>query len=137
MRVQSLGQEGPLEEYMTTHSSILAWRIPWTGAWQATVHRVTKSQTQLKRLSTAQHSTLIGHIICKYFLQTCGLCFCFVYCFLCCAKAFEFKQVLFVYFCFYFHYSGTQIEKDTAVVYVRKCSTYVFIQEFYSFQSHI
>ena len=29
--VQSLGQEGPLEEDMASHSSILAWRIPWTG----------------------------------------------------------------------------------------------------------
>ena len=29
-RVQSLGQEGPLEEGMTTHSSVLAWRIPRT-----------------------------------------------------------------------------------------------------------
>ena len=29
-RVQSLGREDPLEEEMTTHSSILAWRIPWT-----------------------------------------------------------------------------------------------------------
>ena len=28
--VQSLGQEDPLEEDMATHSSILAWRIPWT-----------------------------------------------------------------------------------------------------------
>ena len=28
--VQSLGQEDPLEEKMSTHSSILAWRIPWT-----------------------------------------------------------------------------------------------------------
>ena len=45
---------------MTTHSSILAWRISDTseiskslmrGAWWATVHRVTKSRTQLKRLS--------------------------------------------------------------------------------------
>ena len=27
---QSLGQEDPLEEGMATHSSILAWRIPWT-----------------------------------------------------------------------------------------------------------
>ena len=27
----SLGQEDPLEKEMTTHSSILAWRIPWTG----------------------------------------------------------------------------------------------------------
>ena len=29
-RVQSLGQEDPLEKGMVTHSSILAWRIPWT-----------------------------------------------------------------------------------------------------------
>ena len=28
-RVQSLGWEGPLEKEMVTHSSILAWRIPW------------------------------------------------------------------------------------------------------------
>ena len=28
--VPSLGQEDPLEKEMTTHSSILAWRIPWT-----------------------------------------------------------------------------------------------------------
>ena len=30
MRVGSLGQEDPLEEEMATHSSILAWEIPWT-----------------------------------------------------------------------------------------------------------
>ena len=30
MRVQSLGQEDPLEESMATPSSTLAWRIPWT-----------------------------------------------------------------------------------------------------------
>ena len=29
-QVRSLGQEDPLEEEMTTHSSIVAWRIPWT-----------------------------------------------------------------------------------------------------------
>ena len=29
-KVQSLGQEDPLEKDMATHSSILAWRIPWT-----------------------------------------------------------------------------------------------------------
>ena len=28
--VQSLGQEDPLEKGMATHSSIFAWRIPWT-----------------------------------------------------------------------------------------------------------
>ena len=30
LRVQSLGQEDPLEEDMATHSRILAWEIPWT-----------------------------------------------------------------------------------------------------------
>ena len=37
--VQSLGQEDPLEKGMVTHSSILAWRIPWTeepGGLQST-----------------------------------------------------------------------------------------------------
>ena len=29
-RVQSLGQDDPLEKEMVTHSSILAWKIPWT-----------------------------------------------------------------------------------------------------------
>ena len=40
VRVQSLGQEDPLEEDMETHFSILAWRIPWTkepGGLQSTV----------------------------------------------------------------------------------------------------
>ena len=36
IRFRSLGREDPLEEGMATHSSILAWRIPWTEepAWQ-------------------------------------------------------------------------------------------------------
>ena len=46
MWVQSLGQEDPLEKEMATHSSILAWEIPWTrGAWQAPAHRVAASDT--------------------------------------------------------------------------------------------
>ena len=43
MRVQSLGQEDPLEKAMATHSSILAWEIPWTeepGGLQPWGHRV-------------------------------------------------------------------------------------------------
>ena len=40
--VQFQSQENPLEKGMATHSSILAWRIPWTGA---TVHGIAKSQT--------------------------------------------------------------------------------------------
>ena len=47
-RVRSLGWEVPLEKEMATHSSILACENPMDrGAGQATVHGVTKSQTQL------------------------------------------------------------------------------------------
>ena len=35
-QVQSLGQEDPLEKEMAIHSSILAWRIPWTEETLAT-----------------------------------------------------------------------------------------------------
>ena len=46
--VRSLGREGPLEKEMATHSSILAWRIPWMEKpGKATVHGVAKSQTRL------------------------------------------------------------------------------------------
>ena len=42
--VPSLGWEDPLEEGITTHSSILAWRILMVrGAWWATVHGIAKS----------------------------------------------------------------------------------------------
>ena len=42
-QVQSLGWEDPLEEEMATHSSILAWRIPWREEPGGTVHGVIKS----------------------------------------------------------------------------------------------
>jgi len=46
--VLSLGWGNPLEEGMATHCSVLAWRILMhRGAWQATVHGVTKSRTRL------------------------------------------------------------------------------------------
>ena len=42
--VGSLGQEDPLDKGMATHSSILAWRIPWTekpgGLWSMGLQRV-------------------------------------------------------------------------------------------------
>ena len=43
MQVPSVGREGPLEEGMATHSSVLAWRIPWTeepGGYGPWGHRV-------------------------------------------------------------------------------------------------
>ena len=47
-QVEFLAKEDRLEKEMATHSSILAWEIPWTrGAWWASVHGVTKTGTQL------------------------------------------------------------------------------------------
>ena len=55
--VQSLGQEDPLEEEMATHSSILAWRIPWMeepdglqpmGSQRVRHKKVTKTHTHSK-----------------------------------------------------------------------------------------
>ena len=43
-RVQSLSQEEPMEEEMAIHSSILAWKIPWTeepgGPWSMGSQRI-------------------------------------------------------------------------------------------------
>ena len=55
--VQSLGGQDSLEEGVVTHSSILAWEIPWTeerGRLQFC--SFTKSQTWLKQLSTHAHT---------------------------------------------------------------------------------
>ena len=55
MQVQSLGWEDPLEKKMATHSSILAWRIPWTeepgrlqlmGSQRVGYNRVNQQQQQ-------------------------------------------------------------------------------------------
>ena len=48
--VQSLGWEDPLEEGMATHSSILAWRIPWReepGGLQSMGHKGSDTTEQL------------------------------------------------------------------------------------------
>ena len=49
-RVQSLGWEDPLEKEMATHSSILAWKIPWTEEPGLVLHGVAKSQTRLSEV---------------------------------------------------------------------------------------
>ena len=48
--VRSLGWEDPMEEGMATQSCLPAWRILMDrGAWQATVHGITKSWTPLSK----------------------------------------------------------------------------------------
>ena len=72
---------------MATHSSILAWKIPVDrGAWWATVHGVTKSQTRLRYfdISTVlNRSGKLGTLILFFALR---------------AKAFNFSLSLFFFF---------------------------------------
>ena len=54
--VRSLGQEDPLEKEMATHSSICAWKIPWTeepGGLQSMGHKESDTTEQL--LFTSLH----------------------------------------------------------------------------------
>ena len=56
MGVQSLCWEDALEKGMTTHSSILAWRIPWTE--EPGGLRSTGSQYQTRLMQLSMHSPL-------------------------------------------------------------------------------
>ena len=65
--IQSLGQADLLEKEMATHSSILAWKIPWVGEpGRATVHGVTKSWTWLSDFTSLlgrKVMTSLDHIL--------------------------------------------------------------------------
>ena len=67
MRAQSLGREDPLEEGMATHSSTLAWRIPWTeepGGLQS-----MGSQTIRHDRSDLAYADLIVKLAVKFFMD--------------------------------------------------------------------
>jgi len=64
----------PVEEGTATYPSTLAWRLPQTGAWQLTVHRVSESQTPLKRLSTQAGWTLCYLSSIHYLIHPIPLC---------------------------------------------------------------
>ena len=58
MRVQSLGWEDPLEKGMATHSSILAWRIPWAkepGGLQSKGHKESDTTERLRVHTVEPH----------------------------------------------------------------------------------
>ena len=65
MLVQSLGQKDPLEEEMTTHSSILPWRIPWIeepGRLQSIgPHRVRHAESDLAHMQLLNTNNHIDH----------------------------------------------------------------------------
>ena len=60
--VRSLDEEDPLEEGMATHSSILAWRLPWTEEPGGYSPRGLKNRTRLKGQSTAHSTCVTGWI---------------------------------------------------------------------------
>ena len=69
-KIPVLGREDPLEKGMATHSSILAWRIPWTEEW-ASVHGVTKSRTRLSDSHTPRGTILSSlHILTNLLLPS-------------------------------------------------------------------
>ena len=55
-KVPFLGRADPLEEEAAIHSSIIAWRIPWTKEPDGLQSMGSQSLKQLKRLSTAHVS---------------------------------------------------------------------------------
>ena len=71
MWAQSLDWEDPLEEGMATHSSSLAWRIPWTEERGGlSIHGVTKSRTQM---TTRVHACAHTHTCRALFNKTAAL----------------------------------------------------------------
>ena len=70
--VQSLGREDPLEEEMATHSSTLAWRIPWREepGRLHTIHGVAKSRTRLSDFTFSFHFQTINF---NKLLGSCGI----------------------------------------------------------------
>ena len=57
-QVEGLSWEDPLGEGITTHSSILPWRVLWTDKPGGLVRRVAKSRIRLKQLITQPHILL-------------------------------------------------------------------------------
>ena len=66
MRVPSQGQEDPLDEGMATHSSILAYRIPWTEEPDGFQSKVSQKLDMTERLST--HALLFQLLSISFFI---------------------------------------------------------------------
>ena len=73
MWVLSLGQEDPLEEGIATHSSILAWRIPWREVSDRLQSIGLQSWTRLKRLSSSSSSMSLESMPSNHLILCCSL----------------------------------------------------------------
>ena len=76
-QVQSLAQEDPLEKEVTTYSSILAWRIPWTeetgGLWSMRSQRVAHNSATNTHTYTESglEAMSLGSFLSSMFFTTC------------------------------------------------------------------
>ena len=60
--VQSLGQEHPLEKEIATHSSILAWEVPWTQKPGGLQSMGSKESDMTEQLNHHHHSQFFGNL---------------------------------------------------------------------------
>ena len=83
---------------MVTHSSILAWSIPWTrGTWQATVHGLVKSWTRLSNWACLSTGPFICHSQISVIFEK---------------PKFRFVWVFFFCFFFFFEFSKSHLAKE-------------------------
>ena len=76
MRVQSLGQEDPLEKGMASHSGILAWRISWieeAGGLQSTGCKGSERTEATQAYSTQSSRQHTGSLTVEHGLSSCGV----------------------------------------------------------------
>ena len=64
--VPSLGQDDSMEKGMATHSSVLAWRIPWTEEPGRLQSVGLKESDMIEWLSNTHTIVFHGHLICDY-----------------------------------------------------------------------
>ena len=68
IQVQSLGREDPLEKETATHSSILAWKIPWMEEPGRLQSMAPQRQTRLSNFTLVSFSLICLYIKCLNFL---------------------------------------------------------------------
>ena len=84
------------------------------------------------------NQSVIGHIICKYFLPFIGCLFILFMVSFTVPKVLSLiRSHLFSFFLFYVPYCRMWIQKNIVVIYVKECSACVLLQEFYSIQPYI
>ena len=62
------GQEDPLKEGKATHSSLLAWKIPWTGSLMGYSHKGLQGRRESYTTKETQHSTAQVNVLIRFYV---------------------------------------------------------------------